>query len=340
MAHQEKCTCEEEYMIGTSRIVVGIACACVASLASFFPSEASTKDLVVAPPAADETLIYVFRKFPGYGIWIAVNDQTVTPLKKNKRHAVVRAKAGLITLNAARQGFVIGAIAIDDRPGETVYVLVSSSGFVPKYSVAEISPDDAAKRMRKTKLEDSIEPLANNEYHGVLLNPGELGFNLMRLAGDALEPDANSAVITFFRRKEKKIVDKDIGIWGSEGFIGDLRNEEALSVRVVPGEHFFLAGRTSTSVLRAQVEAGKQYYVWQDVSLWTEGIKFMPIEGSMESELQEWLSTTTLLELNESALTPRVRERNDIVMSYVNETIAKAKSGGIGVADLGAAHAF
>jgi len=131
----------------------------------------------------------------------------------------------------------------------------------------------------------------------------------------------------------------DIGIWCSDGFIGDLRNEEALSVRVAPGEHFFFAGHTFTSVLRAQVEAGKQYYVWQDVSLWTEGIKLVPIEGSQERELQEWLSDTTLLELNESALTPRVRERCDIVMSYVNETISKAKSGQIGVGVLGAAHA-
>ena len=221
-------------MITTSRIVMGVACAIVAGSAAFFPTEANTKDLVVAPPAADETLIYVFRKFPGYGIWIAVNDQTVSPLKKNKRHVVVRAKAGLITLNAARHGVLIGEIAIDDRPGETVYVLVSASGFVPKYAVEEISADDAAKRMRKTKPEDLMEPLANNEYHGVLLNPGQLGFNLTQLAGDALKPDANSAVITFFRRKEKKMVDMDIGIWGGDGFVGDLRNEEALSIRIVP----------------------------------------------------------------------------------------------------------
>ena len=327
-------------MIATSRMTIGIACAIVASSAAFFPEQASTKDLVVAPPAADETLIYVFRNFPGYGIWIAVNDQTVSPIKKNKRHAVIRAKAGLITLNAARQGYVIGEIAIDDRPGETVYVLVSSSGFVPKYAVEEISPDDAAKRIRKTKPEDLMEPLANNEYHKVLLNPGELGFDLMRPAGEALEPDAKSAVIPFFRRKEKEIVNMDIGIWGSGGFIGDLRNEEALSVRVPPGEHFFVAGRASTSVLRAQVEAGKQYYVWQDVSIWTAGIKFVPIEGSQEGELQEWLSATTLLELNETALTPRVRERGDIVMSFVNQSIAKAKSGEISVGVLAAAHAF
>lgn len=327
-------------MIATSRMTIGVACAILAGSTTFLPGQASAKDLVVAPPAADETLIYVFRKISGYGIWIAVNDQTVTPIKKNKRHAVVRAKAGLITLNAARAGWVIGEITIDDRPGETVYVLVSGSGIVPKYAVEEISADDAAKRMRKTKPEDLMEPLPNNEYHGVLLNPGQLGFNLMQLAGEALEPDVNSAVITFFRRKEKKTVDKDIGIWGSDGFIGDLRNEEALSVRVAPGEHFFLAGRTSTSVLRAQVEAGKQYYVWQDISLMTEGVKLVPIEGSQEGELQEWLSATTLLELNESAQTPRVRERGDIVMSYVNQSIAKARSGEISVAILAEAHAF
>ncbi len=327
-------------MIATRRIVVGAACAIVASSAVFFPREASTKDLVVAPPAADETLIYVVRKFSGYGIWIAVNDQTVSPLKKNKRHTVVRAKAGLITLNAAVGGGVIGAIAIDDRPGETVYVRVNGSGFSPVFGVEELSPDDGAELVRRTKPEDSIQPLANNEYHDVLLNPGEMGFNLMQLVGDAMEPDANSAVITFFRRDEKKSVEKDLGIWGSDGFIGDLSNEEALSVRVAPGEHFFLTARGNTSVLRTRVEAGKQYYVWQDISVWTGGVKLVPIEGSQEGELQRWLSATTLLELNESALTPRVRERNDIVMPYVNQAIEKAKSGEIGVADLAAAHAF
>ena len=327
-------------MITASRMVLSVACVIAASSAVFFPRVASAKDPVVAPPAADETLIYVFRKFPGYGIWIAVNDQTVTPLKKNKRHAVIRAKAGLITLNAARGGIVIGEIAIDDRPGETVYVLVSSSGFVPKYAVEEITAEDAARKLRKTKLEESIEPLANNEYHDVLLNPGELGFNLMRPASSILKPDTDSAVITFFRRKEKEIVDMDIGIWSTDGFIGGLRNEEAVSVRVAPGEHFFLSGRTSTSVLRAQVEAGKQYYVWQNVSLWSEGIKLVPIDSSQEGELREWLSDTTPMELNESALTPRVRERSDIVMSYVNETFSKAKSDTIGFRVLAAEHAF
>jgi len=236
---------------------------------------------------------------------------------------------------------VIGEIAIDDRPGETVYVLVSDSFFSTTTAIGEISPDDAVKRMRKTKPEDSIEPLANNEYHAVLLNPGQLGFDLMRPAADALGPDASSAVITFFRRKDKnKLADLDIGIWGSDGFIGDLRGEEALSVRVPPGEHFFVAGRTGTSVLRAQVEAGKQYHVWLDVGFWVQSIKLVPIEGSQEGKLEEWLAAATLLELNESALTPRVRERGDIVMSFVNQSIAKAKSGEIDVRVLAAAHAF
>lgn len=69
----------------------------------------------VAPPAADETLIYIFRvgRFVGGGakMWVAVNDKTVARLE-NKGYAAVRVKAGAVTLNLASIGMVNAAAAL------------------------------------------------------------------------------------------------------------------------------------------------------------------------------------------------------------------------------------
>ena len=63
------------------------------------------------PPADDETLIYVIREGrmlgAAVGQWIAINDQVVARLRSN-RHAVIRAKAGLITLNLSNSGVAFG----------------------------------------------------------------------------------------------------------------------------------------------------------------------------------------------------------------------------------------
>jgi len=71
----------------------------------------------IAPPADDETLIYVIRegRFAGSmnKMWVAVNDKTVGRVE-NDAYAVVRAKAGRITLNLATAGIVAGAFAVDD----------------------------------------------------------------------------------------------------------------------------------------------------------------------------------------------------------------------------------
>ena len=60
-----------------------------------------------AEPAADETVIVFMRESSFAGrhnkIWIAVNDQTVARVK-NKQYAVVRAKAGRLTLYLSKRG--------------------------------------------------------------------------------------------------------------------------------------------------------------------------------------------------------------------------------------------
>jgi len=280
---------------------------------------------VVAPPADDETLIYVIREGrmlgAAVGHWIAINDQTVARLKSDK-HAVIRAKAGLITLNLANSGVPVFSAAIDDRPGETVYL----KWRMGDKELTELDEAAAAKFLRKTKPMDPIEaPLPNAEEIFVLINLSRLGFDLMQSASEPIAPDAEHGVITIFRRKEADKI--DLGVWNEQGFVGTLGANEAVSIAVTPGTHFFLAGNVGTSLLKAEVEAGKRYYAWLDYGKMLGRVRLTPVSTSESKELQKWLKKTTQVALNPQAITNRVRDREAIVTDFLREAVERANSG-------------
>ncbi len=291
----------------------------------------------IAPAADDETLIYVIRpkRFTGgaVGFWIAVNDKTVARIK-HKKHAVVRAKAGRISLNLAIQGSPVATIALDDRPGETVYLKYR----VGDANITEIDAAAAEDLLRKSKLMDPIdEVLPNKEQISALLNLSRFGFELMRPASGRLEPDSESAVITLFRRNE--VPKMEFGIWGEDGFIATLKANEGVDLRVAAGEHFFLAGQTGTTVMRASVEAGKRYHAWLDIGKMILRLRLTPVARDQASELDKWLSDVEWVELNPNAMTPRINEREELVVEYLQSVVEKARQGRADFAVLAADHA-
>ena len=289
------------------------------------PSTSRADAAAVAAPADDETLIYVIREGrmlgAAIGHWIAINDQTVARLKSDK-HAVIRAKAGLITLNLANSGVPVFSAAIDDRPGETVYL----KWRMGDRELTELDEAAAAKFLRKTKPMDPIEaPLPNAEEIPVLINLSRLGFDLMQPARESIAPDDEHGVITIFRRKEADTL--DLGVWNEHGFVATLAANESVSVAVPPGTHFFLAGNVGTSLLKAEVEAGKHYYAWLDYGKMMGRVRLTPVSLSQSGELQEWLKKTTPVALNRQAITDRVRDREQIVTEFLRLAIERANNG-------------
>ncbi|MDH3336434.1 MAG: hypothetical protein OEM85_04610 [Gammaproteobacteria bacterium] len=297
---------------------------------------ADTSD--IAPPAADETLIYVIREGrllgKANGYWIAVNDQTVARVRNNK-YAVVRAKTGLITLNLANSGSVFAATTIDNRASETVYLKwrLGDPGFT------ELDEASANKMMRKMKRMEPIDaPEPNNEHMAVLMNLSRLGFDLMRPSAGEPAPDNEHAVITFFRGKE---ADKlEFGVWSENGFVGTLAASQATSIAVPAGTHFFMGANMGTTLLKAQVEAGKRYYVLYDYGKMIGRVRLTPVSREQSSDLQGWLSKVNHVEVNASAMSPRVRGREEVVSAVVRAAAAKAKSGQADFHLLGGDHAY
>ena len=300
------------------------------------PAAPATAADGIAPAADDETLIYVIRpkRFTGgaVGFWIAVNDQTVARVK-HKKHAVVRAKAGRISLNLAIQGSPVATIAVDDRPGETVYLKYR----LGDENIVEVDEEAAHKLMRKSKLMDPIgEALPNNEEIRALLNLSRFGFELMRPASSRLEPDSEAAVITLFRRNE--VPKLEFGICGEDGFVATLKANEGVDLRVPAGDHFFLAGQTGTTVMKASVEAGKRYYAWLDVGKMILRVRLTPVARDQANDLDAWLTDVEWVELNPEAMTTRINEREGLVVGFVQSVVEKANQGAADFTVLAADH--
>lgn len=309
------------------------------SLAMFvLPTGAVSAASEVAPPTMDETLVYVMRegRFAGSGgkIWIAVNDQTVARVK-NKGHAIVRAKAGRITVNLATTGISIAPIALDDRPGETVYLKWRLGDLLFR----EVDEAEGKKFLRKSKQTAPIdEMLPNNEEVASLINLSRLGFELMQPASKEVVPDDEHAVVTFFRGSESEAF--EFGIWGQQGFVGTLSANSAVSINVVPGEHFFIAGNVGKSLLKVQAEAGKRYYALLDIGRMIGRVRLTPVALEDSAKLDRWLNDVEWMELTPDAKTDRIKERESIVTDFVKHAVERTVTGQSNFHLLGREHAF
>lgn len=290
----------------------------------------------VDPPAADETLIYICRDNAfgkGYKHWIAVNDKTVARISE-KRCAAVRAKSGIITLNLATMGGVLGAVLLDDRPGETAYLRWKLGD-----ELREIGAEEGEPLVLKYKSMDPLdEERPNDQQVSVLINPGRFGLELMHPAIAQAEADDEAAVITFFRRGEKTKF--DLGIWSESGLVGSIGRNQGVEIRLPPGEHYFLASSVGTSLLKANVESGNRYHVWLDYGKMLGRVRLTPVTRDNSESLSKWLEEVEMLSLNPDAMSNHVRTREKIVSEYVRAAAAKARSGAADSHELDGRHAY
>ena len=299
---------------------------------------AAKDEPAVEPPGPDETLIYVMRKGRMLGAagghWIAINDETVGSLR-NDTHTILRYPAGLITLNIARVGSPVASIALDHRGGETVYLewKLGALEFI------ELDEKAAKKLIRKTDRSKPIdEILPNKEQMAVLMNLSRLGFDLMQPAAGPVEPDADHGVVTIFRQKEG---DKfEFGIWHDNGFVGTLGAREAVSLRLPPGSHFFMASTVGYTQMMAEVEAGKRYYAWLDYGKWMGRVRLTPVPNTDARELEKLLRKVEYVQLGPAADAEGVKVREQAVIEYIREVRERAGDGSVGYNLLGAEHAF
>ena len=282
-------------------------------------------------PGEGETLVYVFRQSTMLGaamtISVGYNDKLVGTLASGT-YCMFKANAGILTVNLLQGNIPLKYYRLDNRPRETVnlYFEYSSGKFF------EVPIDQAIAMITKFKKRENLPiPKPNPIYETGLINPGVLGLTLMRPADSKLEPDSKHAVITFVRAS-KFAKEFDIGIWNKDGLVGTLKGQTYFQVKVPPGKHLFFGKSEHWSVLEADVEAGKDYYVQVTLSMgWTQGhVRLLPVNAdTQKSKLGEWLGESKHMVLDEYAMDDTVKQRLNAALPLIENTIQAVKEGKI-----------
>jgi len=140
--------------------------------------------------------------------------------------------------------------------------------------------------------------------------------NVMIPATATPEPDASSAVVTFMRPSSFAFAIK-FGMWDGEELVGVLSAKSKISITVAPGEHVFLGRAENWAVVKANLEAGKHYYVLvrPRMGLAKAGVIMDPVKAdTTEAQLTEWLDKSNPVQIDPaqeaayvSARLPQVR---------------------------------
>ena len=285
-------------------------------------------------PAASESGqgvdVYLIRerKFVGGGrdLWVAVNDKVVAALD-NDSHVKLRLEPGLNSINAVQAKAGVAYAALDNRDGETVYAVVDYMGG----TITEVPEEQGASMVRETKGSKALDgPRPNDAYDNLLINPELLKLGLIEPNAGRMEPDGESAVITFYRPAQL-IAQVPFSLWSREGYVGSLLGKQYLQLRVAPGEHTFVAFSERLSVLNATVEAGKEYAVEFDVGMgWNQAhIKLLPVDLNAEGgKVDGWKAELAPVGVSVEALgkpevAPRIARGFDYLKSIEGQWAAE-----------------
>lgn len=285
-----------------------------------------------ATPNEDETMIYVIRtsSFRGAArtVWVACNDQYIAKLQSGSYY-YFKVPAGINTVNIEQSGIPLVYRQVDNRRGETVFLKLEYT----KGELVEIPRNQGVtlvmKYMEGTKYDGGDK---SDQYKKALLNPGFLGFELMKTVdADLSDHQKGASTITFIRNLSFA---KDIpfSLWSSEGWIGDLKGESYFRIKVRPGKHLFFSNAGNWSALEIKADPGKQYFVQVTVdSGWhAANIQFKPVKKDQRDyNLQVWLKGSSEVTPNEAAIDGTVRARLDASMPLIEEAMKKVQDGSL-----------
>jgi hypothetical protein len=88
----------------------------------------------------------------------------------------------------------------------------------------------------------------------------------------------------------------DFGIWDSDQLVGVLDPKTYIQYKAAPGEHVFLARAENWSYVKANLEAGKKYYILANVSMgvWKARVVLVPITKDQDkygqSNIDDWMT--------------------------------------------------
>lgn len=229
--------------------------------------------------AADKTGVYVIRSsdFRGGGskIWVAANDSVVAKIP-NGNHIYLELDAGVNTINFIYGKTGFGYVAVDNKPGEVVYIYCEQTTWTAKI----IDRDLGQTRVMKSSEHELLEEKRKNDgYDNQMVNIGFLDYPIMIDSTESVTPDEDHAVIRFYR-PGNRTADTSYDIWDQNGYICSTKGGTYVSLKLKPGHYTFFALSEQYAILDADLEANKEYASTMLVAPgWMQAhIRLMPVD--------------------------------------------------------------
>jgi hypothetical protein len=114
----------------------------------------------------------------------------------------------------------------------------------------------------------------------------------MMLPTDTLiQPGPDYAVVNFLRPSSFGGAIK-FGIWDSDNFVGVLTPKNYIQYKAAPGEHLFMARAENWAVIKANVAAGKTYYIVgaPRMGAWKARVA-LEVVNPDDPKLQKWMTS-------------------------------------------------
>ncbi len=273
----------------------------------------------------DESLVYVIRQKTmigaGMPIYIGCDDKIVANLKSGS-YVVAKIPAGIHTFSV-EQPDAFKWLPVDGRSGQVAFLYYRYDN----NTFAEIDPELGKTLVAKSK---AAKPFDKDflcfALEDSLLNPSLVGLSLMKEGGAEIEPDAEHAVVTFYRSKSL-IQDDGVAVWCDKEFIGNLPAKHAFRAKIPAGRHLFSASVRWTDTemadwldkvtkstgknawVSAELEAGKEYLVNLESGIGNFGRAVTMAASKPEEKTKATVDSLKGLVLDESAITEAVRAR-------------------------------
>jgi hypothetical protein len=290
-------------------------------------------------PKDDELVVYIIRKSSLGGIAtktrILANQRTFSFMGSGDYSYIVLPRNQLNVVNLTEHGSPVSFVGL--KPSNKAFRFIYYPG--PTTQAREVSFEEGATITAKSnylKLEEI--PEKNAEYTTIVMNPGLIGYKLMKETTEHLKPDADHAVVTFYAPEDTNLhyysrASDEFSIWhNKEGLLGTLIGETAFEVKLKAGEHTFIAGNEHASVIKANLSAGKKYYLHFEPVMFGHflgGRIFYNLEPVTDQKglqkAQKKSNTLTLRKLNPEAITPALKEHIKNYPDYLNRFIEKAE---------------
>jgi len=272
-----------------------------------------------------ESLVYVIRQKTmlgaGMPIYIGFDDKIIADLKSGT-YVVANVPKGIHTFSVEQRD-AFKWLAVDDRSGEIVFLYFRYDN----NSFAEIDPELGKTLVMKSKAAKAFDKdFLCFALDDSILNPSLVGLSLMKEGGAEIQPDAEHAVVTFYRTKAL-VQDDGVAVWCDKEFIGNLPVKHAFRAKIPAGRHLFSStarwtdtemadwlGNVTKSTgkntwVSAELEAGKEYLVNLESGIGNFGRAVAMDPAKPDDKTKATIASLKGLVLDESAITDKVRAR-------------------------------